>query len=1254
MGRVYRAVLPSINAQVAIKVLSVEVASEPDIAERFIAEAKIANLVRHDGLVSVIGIGVVPDGRPYQVMELLHGATLAELIRARGRLPLGTTCVALCEALRALAALHAGGVIHRDVKSSNLFVTTGGHVKVIDFGIAKLVAGRGITQTGQTLGTPEYMAPEQLEGTAIDERVDLYSMGVVLFEAATGERPFKGRVLEALAARATPPGSGGPTGLDDVIAMAMAPDPERRFADALTMERALHEFAQTLPDDAFGPLADGPPLPRPTSLPTRDDLPRREAETQPSAQQMLGRYEVHGVIGKGAAGTVMAGFDPLIQRKVALKVLHPNKSHRDRLIREAQAMAKVSDPNIVTLYELGDDGSRLFLAMELVDGTDLATWLQQRRPWQEVVRVFVAAGRGLVAAHAGGIVHRDFKPANVLIGRDGRPRVGDFGLALGQGGGTPAYMAPEQVDGLADERSDQFAFCASLWEAVHGELPFAGESAVSLAISARAGAIRVPMQETPIDDILRRGLAAKSRDRYDTMAEVLALLDRAVAPRPRRWPWLAAAVALTAATATIAIAWTRHVTPVDLAQLRDAKIAHDPGSALRALGRVADDVLDTPEARQLAADAAAAGPTREIVAPSTITGIEVAPDGRRIVIASRNQIAIHDLVGGAAPVVLNVVGSPTQLVFEGSAMLASIDDAIVKVPLDGSAPQTLARCGHDDPFVMTGSQMITSTDLHFLSCSEMGGSVVTDTRTGHVIHTSGFVFDFGHDVERLLVVNNDVLSVLDAKTGAIIGTHPSGGGLIATHGDLVVLTEGKKVTAWNPIEPSDHEFTVTREIKFVLVARGPSQQIAVAGADGKAELYGVTGDHRGHVDLGGPLLVSDVPRDVTRNRFLFLTPGTLSIDDFDVDRHLTLATHAKGFAISADGSIVLLAQGTTATVWFPDLRAPTHVTMPVDALIAHSVNRDGSLLAYGDVDRVRVVDLATGKREESPVPTSASYVGFAADGTLGFADSMHRLWSWRIGGDRASLFGVYADPVRWMSLVDETHAAIMDHEQHVHAVGEGRPGDPCATGKALAVYGAFAIMNTGAATVACDLRSGATRPLTSTVVKRVAMASDGDRALVVDNGRPRLFRLVDGVEEPLPAIADIVEVAVDAIGRRGLVIDKSGDCFVVERGAAHAIPLADCHLPTAPQISADGARVGAVVDGHVRLWFVDRPDEPHDLGQLGPLAPAGISVVVGHDAVLTTSAGLQTDAGVSFVLNVWPAALPSVEQVRAWIRAVGG
>ncbi|HEV7557989.1 MAG TPA: hypothetical protein VGO00_21125, partial [Kofleriaceae bacterium] len=577
---------------------------------------------------------------------------------------------------------------------------------------------------------------------------------------------------------------------------------------------------------------------------------------------------------------------------------------------------------------------------------------------------------------------------------------------------------------------------------------------------------------------------------------------------------------------------------------------------------------------------------------STITGIEVAPDGHRVALGSRNQIGIYDLVGAAAPVVLTVVGSPSQLRFEDASMIARIDDAVVKIPFDGKAPSTLARCGHDDSFVMSGAQMITSSDMHFLACSDMRGSIVTDTRTGHTIHTDDFVFEFGHDVERLLVLHKDLLSVLDSKTGAVIATHPSGNGLIATHGDLVVLTEDRKVTVWNPIEPSEHSFTVGHDIKFVLIARGVAPQILIAAADGKAELYGTTGERRGHLDLGGPLLESDVPIDAHRNRFLFLTQGAISVDDFDVDRHLTLATRAKGFALSGDGSIVLLAQGATATVWFPDLRMPTHVTMPVDALIAHSINRDGTQFAYGDVDRVRVVDLATGKREETPMPTSASAVGFAANGALGFADSMHRLWSWRIG-DRASLFGVHAEPVRWMSLVDDTHAAIMDRDQHIHIVGAGQPSEPCGTGTAVAVYGAFAVIDTGSATVACDLRSGTTRPLTSTRVKRVSMTSDGDRALVIDNGRPRLFRLIDGVEEPLPAISDIVDVAIDKIGRRGFVVDKSGDGFVVERDGARAIPLADCHVPTSPQISADGTRVAAVVDGHVRLWFVDRPGEPH-------------------------------------------------------------
>ena len=198
MGEVYRAVQRSIGAQVAIKVLSRDHARDPAVAERFVLEARIPNLVRHDGLVNVLSLGVLPDGRPYQLMEHLTGASLAELIRSRGALPLGTLCEWLREALRALAALHDRGIVHRDVKPSNLFVTASGRLKLLDFGIAKLVQpdGRNLTRTGYLLGTVEYMAPEQAAGRKdLDGAVDLYALGVVLHEMTPGELPFAGRGL---------------------------------------------------------------------------------------------------------------------------------------------------------------------------------------------------------------------------------------------------------------------------------------------------------------------------------------------------------------------------------------------------------------------------------------------------------------------------------------------------------------------------------------------------------------------------------------------------------------------------------------------------------------------------------------------------------------------------------------------------------------------------------------------------------------------------------------------------------------------------------------------------------------------------------------------------------------------------------------------------------------------------------------------------------------------------------------------------
>jgi serine/threonine protein kinase len=225
----------------------------------------------------------------------------------------------------------------------------------------------------------------------------------------------------------------------------------------------------------------------------------------------LGRYVIIDLLGSGGMGVVYTAYDPDLDRRVALKLLRPDRgpswgeTGRLRLLREAQAIARLSHPNVIAVYDAGSFGDQVFVAMEFIEGGTLRQWLEERPPWREVLDRFLLAGRGLAAAHAAGLVHRDFKPDNVLLSRDGRVRVMDFGLArpigepsrmeewrapAGSGGnlaspltqwgealGTPGYMAPEQLRGEAsDARSDQFSFCVSLYEALYGERPFLGDS----------------------------------------------------------------------------------------------------------------------------------------------------------------------------------------------------------------------------------------------------------------------------------------------------------------------------------------------------------------------------------------------------------------------------------------------------------------------------------------------------------------------------------------------------------------------------------------------------------------------------------------------------------------------------------------------------------------------------------------------------------------------------------------------------------
>jgi eukaryotic-like serine/threonine-protein kinase len=310
----------------------------------------------------------------------------------------------------------------------------------------------------------------------------------------------------------------------------------------------------------------------------------------------MGRYVVHQQIGRGGMGVVYEAVDRKVGRRVALKLMHgrgaaAGHTATDRLLREAQALARLNHPNIVSLYDFGTTDRGVFIAMEHVRGESLRAWMSGEHAWREVLEVFIQAGRGLSAAHAAGIVHRDFKPTNVLVGYDGRVKVLDFGLArrrsgdvgydeepkpsharadstpdnpllatrLTSGGvviGTTHYMSPEQLmDMQVRPASDQFSFCVALWEALYGSRPYPGKTLLELAASYRDERIEPPRRRgvpTSVHRALLRGLRIEPGQRFATMDQLLAVLEQASRPRRKR----ADDLGLVVATASLTLAAT--------------------------------------------------------------------------------------------------------------------------------------------------------------------------------------------------------------------------------------------------------------------------------------------------------------------------------------------------------------------------------------------------------------------------------------------------------------------------------------------------------------------------------------------------------------------------------------------------------------------------------------------------------------------------------------------------------------------------
>ncbi|MEP7119611.1 MAG: protein kinase [Byssovorax sp.] len=502
MGTVYRAVDRSSGAAVALKIVRVP----NDQAEaRFEREAAALAELSHPGIVRYVAHGFTGAGERYLAMELLSGVTLAERLGG-GALGVHDTLEVGRGLAAALAAAHALGLVHRDVKPGNVFLEAGSvsRVKVLDFGLARAPGGATVTRAGTLLGTPSYMAPEQVRGAkSIDARADVFALGALLFECLTGAPTFAGADTEAVLtkvlleqpARLRELAPAIPPALEALLAAMLSKDPEGRPRDASVVARELAAIEATVTEPGSPLASDRSPL-APGTL-------------------IGGKYRVERALGRGGMGVVVLAYDETLGRRVAIKLLRAaGRGDEARFLREARAVARLTSEHVARILEVGalDDGAP-FLVMEYASGSDLGRVLHDRGrlPAAIAVDYLLQAGEVLAEAHALGIIHRDLKPSNLFLAArvDGSPliKVLDFGIAKSMPGvagnaeetsltatsatiGSPLYMSPEQLHSArdVDARTDLWSLGAVLHELLTGRPPFEAESAAAVGAKIAAAA----------------------------------------------------------------------------------------------------------------------------------------------------------------------------------------------------------------------------------------------------------------------------------------------------------------------------------------------------------------------------------------------------------------------------------------------------------------------------------------------------------------------------------------------------------------------------------------------------------------------------------------------------------------------------------------------------------------------------------------------------------------------------------------------
>jgi len=593
MGEVWAAFHATLKRDVALKIIRPERIT-PDLIARFEREVRATSALSHPNTVRVFDYGVTDDGLWYYAMELLDGLNLTSLVRNEGALPAARVVYLVIQAARALGEAHRAGIVHRDIKPDNLLVTRAGgeldFLKVIDFGIARQIDELGMTDAGQVVGSPQYIAPEVARGELADARADVYALGGVLYFLLTGRPPFDGDnaaqlLLAHMNQPVVPPSALGievPADLERVVLACMAKDPAHRPATGEVLAVALAEVALAgtwHPERPVPPPAreaSDQPIALVTDEPADEGTFERALMAARPAAPPQGRrrvrealagvlgvqaplptldgYTIERQIGAGGMGVVYRGLELAGGRPVAIKVIdHEAQFERARFAREARVLRDLSCPGVIGYLDHGTmaDGGD-YLVMEWVDGEDLAVRLRGGPlELRAAIRIGVEIARALVAVHAAGVIHRDIKPSNVLLvnGRVDDVRVIDFGVArtaapsirltaTGVIVGTPYYMAPEQLRGEADARSDIYGLGAILFEALAGRRVFMGEhpGALMMAVeSETAPSLSALHPEIPgaVDAVISRMLAKRPNDRQVDMAAVATELVQLAAELER-------------------------------------------------------------------------------------------------------------------------------------------------------------------------------------------------------------------------------------------------------------------------------------------------------------------------------------------------------------------------------------------------------------------------------------------------------------------------------------------------------------------------------------------------------------------------------------------------------------------------------------------------------------------------------------------------------------------------------------------------